>query len=157
MLSAARFADLLAGQQFAFQGGTGPLRVFHAFSRLCAAIEGLDSSVRRLVLAQEKGPDVYERLAALELDRHQFQAEVEGVLLKAEGKLKAASNAEARERALKKSYERLTDPFALDGEEGSEPELPSVDVEPSQTEGMHVLRVGVEANNKAQALRAKFL
>ena len=104
------------------------------------------------------GPAV-ERLEALELSRHQFEAKCEGLLLKAEGKLRAANNAEARERVLKKTYEHLVDPFP----EESEPAEalardPSAnhDAAPSEAEGLSPVRLDVAPSNKTLAQRAKF-
>lgn len=82
---------------------------------------------------------------------------MEGLYLKAEGKAKAAANAEARERQLKKSYEANLDTFDPDGEAGSgkSPILPD-DVEAGETERMSALRLDVAPDNKALAVRAKW-
>ena len=104
------------------------------------------------------GPAV-ERLEALELSRHQFEAKCEGLLLKAEGKLRAANNAEARERALRRSYEHLIDPLL---DPGDQPEAPARnadgkdDAAPSEEERLQAMRLDVAPSNKTLAQRAKF-
>ncbi len=140
--------------------------MFRPFSRLLAGLDGLQTAVNslgyevsKLIQAQRAQGPATERLEALELSRHQFEAMCEGLLQKAEGKLRAANNAEARERANKKSYEHLLDPLA---EDGVEPEAPvrhpdSVDYGPSgEAERMSALRLDVAANPKTLAQRAKF-
>jgi len=100
-----------------------------------------------------------DRLTALETSRHQFNAEIEGLLLRAEGKLKAAANAEARERQLKKHYEKLADPFAENGD-GSTTEaqegVRQLDAAIGEGERLQALRLGVAPSNKALAQRAKW-
>ena len=83
----------------------------------------------------------------------------QGLLQKAEGKLRAANNAEARERANKKSYEHLLDPLA---EIGDEPETAAGDPDsgnhgaPSEAQGMPPVRADVALSPKARAQRAKW-
>jgi len=141
-------------------------RVFRPIRRLVAALQGVRDGLRQLSAAvyglqaaqEAQGPAI-ARLEALELARHQFEAMCEGLLQKAEGKLRAATNAEARERANKKSYEHLLDPLA---EVGVEPETTAGDpsgndyAAPSEEERVHALRLDVAPNNKAFAQRAKF-
>lgn len=140
--------------------------MFQPFRRLLAAayelvtcLMNLRDAVSDLTAAtREQGPAI-ERLEALELSRHQWEAMCEGLLQKAEGKLKAANNAEARERANKKSYEHLIDPLA---EVGDEPEAPhgtlvlGDDASPGEAERLSALRLGVAPTGKALATRAKF-
>jgi len=97
------------------------------------------------------------RLEALELSRAQFEAEVGGALLKADGKLKAAAASEARERQMRKSNERLADSLDLEIEAPEEAGavLPR-HVAGSETDGLPPVHLGVAANNKAGALRAKW-
>jgi len=100
-----------------------------------------------------------ERLERLETDRHQFEAEVQGLLLKADGKLKAASNAEARERQLKRSYERQFDPLAEDVDEVEAPARDtdiSHNVEPSEAERLQAMRLVMETDDNTFAHRAKW-
>jgi len=140
--------------------------VFRPFRRLLEALEHLaghlqllTGAVSDLILVQrEQGPAI-ERLDALERSQTQWEAMCEGLLMKAEGKLRAANNAEARERANKKSYEHLVDPFP---EDGVEPEAPARhpdsgnDAAPSEAERLHSLRLDVAPSPKQLAQRAKF-
>ena len=133
----------------------GILRDFRA---LIASVQQLVLVVQKLAEVQEQlGPGT-ERLEALELSRARFEAEVAGVLLKADGKLKAANNAEARERQLKKSYERIVDEGALEGEPAPEGGriVGPLDAEPGEAEGVPPVRLDLAPNNKAYALRAKW-
>jgi len=123
------------------------------------ALSSLNATLGKLCQVQlEQGP-AGERLEALELSRHQWEATCEGLLQKAEGKLRAANNAEARERANKKSYEHLLDPLA---EVGDDPEAATRhpdsanDAPPSEAERMQAMRLDVAPSPKALAQRAKF-
>ena len=141
-------------------------RVLRPFSRLVSALQGTrnalrDVSVQLAVLSdvqKEFGPAA-ERLDVLERQHHQFEAMCEGLLLKAEGKLRSANNAEARTRADKKSYEHLIDPL---DEIGVDPEAPARDADrgndapPSEAERLSALRLDVAPSPKALAQRAKF-
>jgi len=140
--------------------------VLRAFRAILAAQGVTADAVRDLTLqlatlgriTQEQGPAT-DRLEALELSHHQFEAKCEGLLLKAEGKLRAANNAEARERALRKSYEHLIDPLA---EVGDQPEASTRDPgssnndPPSEEERLSALRLDVAPSPKELAKRAKF-
>ena len=140
--------------------------MFPTFRRFLSATERLDDGIRAITAAltelcavqRELGP-ASERLEALELSRHQFEAQCEGLMLKAEGKLRAANNSEARERQIRKTYEHLIDPLAQDGDE-QEPEprdpVRQNDVPASEAERVHAMRVDVAPTNKALAQRAKF-
>lgn len=142
------------------------MTVFRVFRRFLAAADAINTELRGLSVElselcatlKAQGPTT-ERLEALELSRHQFEAMCEGLLQKAEGKLRAANNAEARERANKKSYEHLLDPFPEDGER---PETPARDPDSGddaperEAERLHALRLDVAPNNKTLAQRAKF-
>ena len=136
------------------------------FSRLISALQGVKAALRdvsaqlsRFVATQEAVGPATARLEALELSRHQFEALCEGLLQKAEGKLRAATNAEARERANKRSYEHLLDPLA---EVGDEPETAAPhpgrddDVAFSEEQRLQSLRLDVAPNHKALAQRAKW-
>jgi len=97
------------------------------------------------------------RLDALERERHNFEAMAEGLLLKAEGKHKAANNAEARERALKKSYEKNLDTFDIDGEEGEgQGGVLPIHVAAGESERLRPVRLDVAPSNKAAAISAKW-
>lgn len=110
-------------------------------------------------LQQELGP-ARQRLEALELSRAQFEAECNGVLLKADGKLKAAANAEARERQMRKARERdIVGPLDEDGDPGGDAERDTsidYDAAASETERLQALRLVVAPNHRAEALRWKF-
>ena len=133
-------------------------RIFRDFRRLIEAIEHLYLAVKELAHVQQQLGPAVDRLEALELSRHHFEAEISGVLLKAEGKLKAANNSEARERQLKKSYDIRTDPLYQDGEE---PEaggdtVPVLDAAGGEAERMQALRLDVAPNHRETALRRKW-
>jgi len=139
--------------------------VFSILRDFRSLVEALVSAVHALVIVLEDivkvqrdaGPAL-DRLNAMELSRHQFEAECQGILLKADGKLKAAANAEARERQLKKSYERQLDPLNPDSEEGPDHGTLVLDTDAprGETQGMQPVRLGVETNTKAHAVRAKW-
>jgi len=133
------------------------LTIFRGFRRLIEVLQALTDALRVRNQAQlEMGPAL-DRLDSLERMRHQFEAECQGMLLKAEGKFKAANNAEARERQLKKANDRLADPFREDGEEGSEPATIQPDHAPaSEAQRVRALPLVLAPNNKAHAVRAKF-
>ena len=111
----------------------------------------------RLTGAQEHAAPAIQRLDALELSRHKFEAEVAGVLLEAKGKLRAASNAEARERQMRKSHEADFELVPETGgeESGASPILPD-DAETGEAERVSSLHLGVAPNHKASALAHKF-
>lgn len=134
------------------------LKVLRDFSALVVAVQALVAVLGDLLQVHRDAGPAIDRVTALELSRHAFEAELQGVLLKADGKLKAANNAEARERQLKKSYERDADPFAepgTDGTEAGDPVLP-IHVAAGEAEGMSALRLGVAPDRKAAALSAKW-
>lgn len=134
-----------------------PFAVFLGFRRLREAVEGLEAVLRELLEVQREAGPAAARLDSLELSRFHFEAECSGLLLKAEGKLKAASNAEARERQLKRSYEKDSDSFDEDGEarSGESPILPD-NVETGETERMQALHLGLAPGSKALALNHKW-
>ena len=140
--------------------------MFQTFRRLLAitsgieeALASLNRSLDLLVQAQREQGPATERLETLELGRVQWEATCEGLLLKAEGKLRAANNSEARERQLRKSYEHLLDPLA---QIGDDPETPARnpdgahDAAASEAEGVQPVRVAVAPSDKTLRLRAKF-
>ena len=131
--------------------------LFRGFSRLLEAIKALTSSVDRIAqLHYEMGPAL-DRLEKLERSRIHFEAECEGMLLKADGKLRAANSAEARERQLKKAHQRIADPLGETLEEGETPAPVLPDhVAGSETEGLRPVRLALAPNNKTAAVRAKF-
>ena len=126
-------------------------RPFEAIQALTEALSGLDVTIR------EHGPAV-ERLEALERSRIHFEAECEGMLLKADGKLKAATSAEQRERQLKKTNDRLTDAFSEEetpAEHGGTHVL-SANAPEGGAEGVPPVRLALASNNKAHAVKAKW-
>lgn len=142
------------------------MSVFHPFRRLVVALEDLQRGVWAVVKAlvelldlQAKMGPALTRLESLELSRAQFEAEMGALVLKAEGKFKAANNAEARERQLKKSYEQLAAELDF---EGVQPETPAGDpvladdAPGSDAERLHSMRLDVAPSPKALALRHKF-
>jgi len=133
------------------------LSVFSGFRRHLVALQALTEALQELATIQRDLGPALDRLEVLERERHHFEAECSGMLLKAEGKFKAATSAEQRERQLKRANERLADPLGEDGEEGPEPAPVQPDyVTPGEAPGMHGVRVALAPNNKAHAVRAKF-
>jgi len=131
------------------------MSVLRDFRRIADALERLAATQTRAVTVAEEAHPSEERLDDLELGRSRFEAEMEGLLMKAEGKLKAASNAEARERHQRKQYETDLDPFPDDREE-VEPLDPPSYAQAGEEEEMQPVHMGLEKNSKAYALRAKF-
>jgi len=125
------------------------------FRRVADALERLAAGQAATRQSLEAYETVIGRLESLELDRHQFEAEMEGLLLKAEGKLKAANNSEARERHQREKHEDNTDPFPEDGDEVQR-RLQELDAEEFPAEELHPVHMGLEKNSKAYALRAKY-
>jgi len=107
-------------------------------------------------LDREKGDDAMrQQLEGLLLTRATWEAEMEALVMKADGALKGALNAESRSRTMLKHAEKLTDPLDLEGEEGEEAIRP--DHAPRiEEEGVHDLRLVVAPNDKEKALRYKF-
>jgi len=77
--------------------------------------------------------------------------------MKAEGKLHAASNAEARTRTMKKSFE--DDPFTDSDSEGNDipAGIPPGDVEAGEESEVFPVPLAMAHNDKTYAMRAKFL
>jgi len=135
------------------------LKVFRDFRRLVDAVEALAIQVASSNLARIELGSATDRLLELERSRGSWEAEMESLLLKADGKLKAQMNSEARERTLKRSYEKA-DLFDADGEDALQAErhelLPG-DAPGSEADGMQPVRMELETvDKKALALRMKF-
>ena len=135
--------------------------IFRGFRRLLEGIEALTSALEALAEVQRDMGPALERLDTLERSRHQFEAEAEGMLLKAEGKLKAASSSEQRERQLKKANERFTDPLSDEGQapgEGHDPtDVPvTANAGAGSPEGVSPVRMVLATNDKAHAVRTKW-
>ena len=134
-----------------------PIRVFQGFRRLVEAIHNLSDALNGLTRIQEELGPALDRLEALERSRNQFEAECEGMLLKADGKLKAASSAEQRERQLNKANQRLSTEFDPASEEGTEPTtVLRNDAAGGEAEGLPPVRLALATNDKAYAVRAKW-
>jgi len=130
--------------------------VLRDFRRAVDALERIASGLNGAVRALHENSPATERLEELERSRALWEADVEGMLQKAEGKLKAAANSEARERTMRKAYENELDPFGEDREELQEA-FQEGDAEIGYPEEVLPVRMGVEAiSKKQQALRMKF-
>ena len=131
------------------------MKVLDEFRRLIAAVNALNASVGELTRASRESGPSEERLESLERDRLQFEAACEGLLMKAEGKLQAANNAEARTRTMKKTYEPFLDPLDSDSEEVEEA-LPLGYAPTGEEEGLRPVRMDVAPDYKTLALARKF-
>ena len=132
------------------------MTVFRDFRRIADSLERLAASVTAAASRQQTATALTERIEDLERERSLWEAEVEGLLAKAEGKLKAAANSEARERTMQKRFADDADPFLAPGEE-IEATVPAGDVEVGGTEEVLPLRLDVASESwKTRALMAKF-
>jgi len=132
------------------------LQVFRDFRRLLGVFEGIGATLTELVTLLRADEGMADRLTKLEDHRRSWEADIEGVLLKAEGKLAASNNAEARTRTMKRHAERLADPLDIDGE-GEPAAVPSGDVEGSEEGEMPaVYRPLAPIDSKQNAMNAKF-
>ena len=130
--------------------------VLRDFRRIADSLERLAASVTAAASRQQDSVALTERIEDLERERALWEADVEGLLAKAEGKLKAASNAEARERTMQKRLGDESDPFLAAGEE-IEATVPEGDVEVGDPEEVQPVHMGMETiSAKEYALRAKF-
>jgi len=100
------------------------------------------------------------RLVSLELGRTIWEAETEGLLLKAGGILKSANNAESRARTMQKNYENFFDTVDPDSLEALQEEggaaVPQADGDPGETEELLPLPLGLAPTGKALATHLKF-
>ncbi len=131
------------------------MRVLRDFRRAVEALEGIAVSLGEAVELQGDNEPALDRLDELERTRGLWEAEVEGLLQKAEGKLKAAANSEARERHQRAKHGQGSDPFDDDRDE-VEAAVPAGDVEGGQEEDVHPVYLGLEKNSKDYARRLKF-
>ena len=135
--------------------------IFPGFRRLLEDIEALALTLRDLVTIQRELGPAADRLDALELSRHHFEAEMQAAVLKAESQYKAAASSEQRERQLKKANERFTDPFSdestapAEGHDPSDVAVPS-DAGAGPPEGVPPVRLVLATNDKAHAVRTKW-
>ena len=135
--------------------------ILPGFRRLLEAIEALTLTLRDLVNIQRELGPAADRLDALELHRHHFEAEMQAAVLKAENQYKAAMASESRQRQLKKANEKLSDPFSNEGEAPGEGQDPTdvaapADAGAGSPEGVSPLRMVLATNNKAHAVRTKW-
>lgn len=129
--------------------------MFRTIKALVGELHGINLRLKDLIALQESQGPADERLEALELSRSVWEAEIEGILLKADGHQKAARSAESRTRTMVRHHEDLADPIFGDREEVEAP-VPERYVPASEEEGMPDVRLDVATNNKARALNAKF-
>ena len=134
------------------------MRIFRGFRRLADAIETLSVRLECQNELQEQMGPALERLNALELSRHHFEAEMQGAVLRAESQFRAASSSEQRERQLAKANAKHSDAFDFDSEAGQEDGHPVQPVYAGAREapGLPPVRVGLATNSKAHAVRAKW-
>ncbi len=141
--------------------------MFKSFRSRLESLQGTHKALRDIadILHEVSGRvaerrELVDRIEELELSRAKWEAELEGLLLKADSTLKAANNAEARTRTMKKSYEKHFDPLDPDRQAEIEQEVrnhfPSADATPSGAQALPALHVDVEENGKAAAMRLKF-
>jgi len=129
--------------------------MFSTIKALVGELHGINLRLKDLIELQRLQGPADDRLQELELSRATWEAEIEGVLLKAEGREKAARSAEARTRTMKRHYEDESD-FG-DPDSAEEPEAVPLGYAPtSAEEQMHHVHVGMAEDYKTQALRAKF-
>lgn len=140
--------------------------MFRWIRQLTAPLEGLIHALQAVQeilsemvsLQRQLGP-ASDRLESLELSRARWEAEMDARFLKADSKFKAAANAEARERQLKKSYESLAaeiNPDRVEPETETLGPVHTVNVDPGEEEGVHVMRVAVAPNDRASAVAHKW-
>ena len=123
---------------------------------LSTVIGMVGESLDLLVELQGQNGPADERLQELERTRAMWEAEMEAKLLKADSTLKSAANAEARSRTMLRNAEKIADPFAEEGDE-VEAAVPSGHDPRVEEEPMLAMPVGLAPNNKAHALRAKWM
>lgn len=131
-------------------------RTFRALTesheKLTASLQELVHGVGLLAVAQSESDPSEARLEALEHSQAMWQVEMEALVAKAEGTLQAALNAESRTRTMKKHYEKLADPFDIEGAEVPET-VPAGDAPGSQEERLQAMRLDVAPVDKKNTLR----
>ena len=132
------------------------MKVLRDFRRIADALERLAASVTTAANRQQSATALTERIEDLERERGLWEADVEGLLAKAEGKLKAAANSEARERTMQKRLGDEADPFLGPGDE-IEATVPAGDATNGEAEDVQQMRLDLAPiSRKEYALRAKF-
>ena len=130
--------------------------VLKDFRRAADALERLAANLPAANRERNEVALLVEKIVDLERSRALWEADVEGMLAKAEGKLRAAANAEARERTMKEFHEEELDPFPQDSPE-VEARIQDNDAEAGFAEQVLPLPMGLEAESKkAFRLRMKY-
>jgi len=135
-------------------------KVLRDFRGILEALRGLEVGLAKVTAALVVGSPFEERLLELERSREMFEAKMAAEILKAEAHYRSASNAEARERTMQKSYEE--DPLAV-GDPDRE-EVPQgvhvLDVGSGEDEPLQPVHMGLEAmaaaDPKALAMMMKY-
>jgi len=126
-----------------------------AVRKLAASVHRVTGRLDTIIgLERENGP-AEARLEELERSRARWEAEIEALVMKADGTLKAASNAESRSRTMIRHAEKLSDPFGEEGDGVGEDILPG-DAPRGEAETVQPVHLAVAANSKEGRLRAKF-
>jgi len=129
--------------------------MFSTFRALVLELQRLNGHLGALRELHSARAPSEDRLTALEQGRSLFEADMLGLLAKADGKLKAANNAESRERTMRKHHEELAGPFDPEGDE-ERPTVPDGYAPGVEEEGVQPVYMDVAPTNKERALMAKF-
>ena len=123
---------------------------------LSNAVLEVGRTLERAIEIQAENGSSDDRLQELERTRAYWEAQMEALVLKADSTLKSASNAESRSRTMVRHAEKLVDPFSEEGDEVPET-APGGDDPRGEAEELLQVPVGMAPNNKAHALRAKWM
>jgi len=126
-----------------------------ALQGVCACLRDVHSALMELVRVQREAGPAVTRLEELERGRAMWEVDMMALVRTADGKYDAARNAESRARTMKKHYEKIADPFNIEGEELGEI-VPAGDGAGGEEIGVPPVRVDVAPDNKTLALRYKF-
>jgi len=129
--------------------------MFKTIRALVEALNRVNATLGQLVAAQAEAGPPLDRLEHLELSRVSWEAEVEGILLKAQGKEKAARSAEARTRTMRRFNEENFDTVDEDSVEVT-PAIPQGYAPASEEEEVQPVRLGVAPTNKTVASKLKW-
>ena len=127
-----------------------------AIRSLSSAASRIAIGVDNLIELQRETGNANDRLQELEVSRARWEAEIEASMLRADSTLKSAANAEARSRTMVRHAEKLVDPFSEEGDEVPET-APRGDDPRVEAEELLPVPVDLATNNKAEAMRAKWL
>jgi len=131
-----------------------------ALQDVAAQLSGVSLRLSELLQSYDEGAPLADRVEHLERTRAVWEAEIEAVAMKADSTLKAANNAEARERSLHKSNEKLFGHLLIDGDEGEVDGAgndPENDAGPVSEEGLLPMREVVAVDPRQALVRAKYL